>query len=124
MMIGVAQVIGTKPTASFVFSSCPADSAASARAAWSGKMSLMAASAVEAPTARRKRRRLTSEPNIPVINAASTERASAVSVASGCAAPAASCSLWLRWRPHEQPASFVRGSKASLIAMVTPFLSS
>ena len=51
MMIGVAQVIGMKPTLSFVFSGLPRACAKASLAAPSGKNCEIAASAVQAPTA-------------------------------------------------------------------------
>src|SRR5882672_8555389 len=57
MMIGVAQVIGMKPTLSLGFSIAPAPCAKASLAAPSGKNVESAAAAVPAPTAARKRRR-------------------------------------------------------------------
>ncbi len=106
MMIGVAQVMGTKPTFSFFFSSAPFISAANALAAPSGKMVEMAAAAVPAPTARKNIRRLTSVPKMPFITADSTLRArvSSMSEPSGssscCSSVCCTVSPLLRMATH------------------------
>ena len=60
MMIGVAQVIGMKPTLRSFFSGAPAPCANTSVAVLSGKNCASAASAVEAPTDFRKARRTAS----------------------------------------------------------------
>jgi hypothetical protein len=60
MMIGVAQVIGTKPTLSLVFSSGPMLSISAALACAIGKMVARAAATVPPPSSCMKRRRLMS----------------------------------------------------------------
>jgi hypothetical protein len=71
MMIGVAQVIGMKPTLRSFFSGAP-PCANNSVAVCSGKNCEMAASAVEAPTDFRKARRATSFGNIARITAEAT----------------------------------------------------
>ena len=71
MMIGVAQVIGMKPTLRSFFSSGP-PCANTSVAVFSGKNCESAASAVEAPTDFRKARRATSCGNIARITADAT----------------------------------------------------
>ena len=73
MMIGVAQVIGMKPTLRSFFSGAPAWAKAS-MAVPSGKNCEIAASAVEAPTARRKVRLVVSSGNRARTTADSTTR--------------------------------------------------
>jgi hypothetical protein len=71
MMIGVAQVIGMKPTLRSVFSSAPG-AAKTSVAVCSGKNCEIAASAVETPAARRKARRVASCGNIARMTADAT----------------------------------------------------
>ena len=71
MMIGVAQVIGMKPTLRSFFSGVPACAKTSV-AVFSGKNCDSAASAVEAPTDFRKARRAASCGNIARITAEAT----------------------------------------------------
>ena len=71
MMIGVAQVIGMKPTLRSFFSGVPASANASV-AALIGKNCEIAASAVEAPTDFRKARRAASLGNIARTTAEAT----------------------------------------------------
>jgi hypothetical protein len=73
MMIGVAQVIGMKPTLISLFSGAPAWAKAS-MAVPSGKNWEIAASAVDAPTPRRKVRRVLSCGNRARTTADSTTR--------------------------------------------------
>jgi hypothetical protein len=89
MMIGVAQVMGMKPTLRSFFSGAAAWANTSV-AMPSGKNWAMAASAVEAPTAARKARRERSSGNSARTTADSTMRAVR---ASADASVAASCSL-------------------------------
>jgi hypothetical protein len=70
-MIGVAQVIGIKPTLRSFFSGAPACAKTSV-AALIGKNCEMAASAVEAPTDFRKARRAASRGNIARMTAEAT----------------------------------------------------
>ncbi len=71
MMIGVAQVIGMKPTLRSFFSGAPASANASV-AVLSGKNCEIAASAVEAPTDFRNARRAASLGNIARTTAEAT----------------------------------------------------
>jgi hypothetical protein len=71
MMIGVAHVIGMKPTLRSFFSSAPPSANASV-AVFSGKNSYNAAAAVEAPTDFRNARRAESFGNIARITAEAT----------------------------------------------------
>ncbi len=71
MMIGVAQVIGMKPTLRSVFSSAPG-AAKTSVAVLSGKNCERAASAVEAPTERKNARRAESFGNIARMTAEAT----------------------------------------------------
>ena len=71
MMIGVAQVIGMKPTLRSFFSGVPASAKASV-AVLIGKNCEIAASAVDAPTDFRKARRAASFGNIARITAEAT----------------------------------------------------
>ena len=89
--MGVAQVIGRKPMLSVLFSSGP-DSIAIAVSAPMGRNCEIAASAVPAPTLRRKRRRIASSGNSARTVADSTARCMAESSPRG---RAASCSAWL-----------------------------
>ncbi len=73
MMIGVAQVIGMKPTFRSFFSGAPPAAKASA-AVRIGNTSASAAAAVVAPTALRNARRCTALGNIARIRPASTTR--------------------------------------------------
>ena len=98
-MIGVAQVIGMKPTLRSFFSSGPPCAKASV-AAPSGRNCEMAASAVEAPTACRKARRVASCGKSARMTAPSTTRVSRASLSAGTAR---SCSAWLPCAPQEQP---------------------
>ena len=68
MMIGVAQVIGMKPTLRSFFSGAPAPCANTSVAVLSGKNCASAASAVEAPTDFRNARRAASCGNIARID--------------------------------------------------------
>ena len=88
MMMGVAQVMGMKPTLRSFFSGAGAWANTSV-AVPSGKNCEMAASAVEAPTARRNARRPASSGNSARTTADSTTRDRR---ASGEPATAASCS--------------------------------
>ena len=72
MMMGVAQVIGMKPTLRSFFSGAPVPCANTSVAVASGKNCASAASAVEAPTAFRNARRAASCGKIARINAAAT----------------------------------------------------
>jgi hypothetical protein len=78
MMSGVAQVIGMKPIFKSVFSGLPL-ACASASSAPNGKNVESTALAVEAPTARRKRRRTASTGNSARIAAVSSTRRFSVS---------------------------------------------
>ena len=71
MMIGVAQVIGMKPTLRSFFSGVPVSAKASV-AVFSGKNCDSAASAVEAPTDFRKARRAASFGNTARMTAEAT----------------------------------------------------
>ncbi len=71
MMIGVAQVIGIKPTLRSFFSAVPA-SAKTSLAVRSGKNCEIAASAVDAPTDFRNARRAASFGNIARMTAEAT----------------------------------------------------
>ncbi len=77
MMIGVAQVIGMKPTLRSFFSGGPSLSWARALAAATGKTEASAAVAVEAPTRRRNSRRPV---NTACVSDRSTSRSMARSV--------------------------------------------
>ena len=95
MMIGVAQVMGMKPTFRSFFSGAAAWAKAS-MAVPSGKNCEIAARAVEAPTARRKARRALSCGMSARTTADSTTRAKRASIDSAAAPPcSASCSAWL-----------------------------
>ena len=72
MMMGVAQVIGIKPTLRSFFSGAPAPCAKTSVAVANGKNCASAASAVEAPTEFRKARRTASFGKIARIAAAAT----------------------------------------------------
>ena len=72
MMIGVAQVMGMKPTLRSFFSGAPAPCAKTSVAVASGKNCASAASAVEAPTDFRNARRATSFGKIARMTAAAT----------------------------------------------------
>ena len=72
MMIGVAQVIGMKPTLRSFFSIAPAPCANTSVAVPSGKNCEIAASAVEAPTDFRNARRAASFGNTARITAEAT----------------------------------------------------
>ena len=72
MMIGVAQVIGMKPTLRSVFSSLPAPCANTSVAILIGKNCERTPSAAEAPTDFRKARRWTSFGNTARITAEAT----------------------------------------------------
>ena len=91
MMMGVAQVMGMKPTLSLVFSSGPGEAKASFTVP-SGRKVEIAAIAVLVPTARMKLRRVSSCGNSARITAPSTTRSS---IASSDSSSACSCSAWL-----------------------------
>ena len=74
MMMGVAQVIGMKPTLRSFFSSDPAPCANSSVAVSSGKNCESAASAVETPANFRKARRVASCGNMERMTAEATTR--------------------------------------------------
>src|SRR5262245_63350186 len=110
MMIGVAQVIGMKPTLRSFFSMAP-PCANTSVAVRSGKTCESAASAVEAPTALRKLRRAASCGNTARMTAEATtpwQRSSSLSLSTGvhwsCRRASYSCSASLRCRPQAQPA--------------------
>jgi len=80
MMMGVAQVMGMNPTLRLGFSIWPLPCANASRATASGKNCAIAAIAVLAPTALRKRRRVPSWGNSARITAWSTVRLASASV--------------------------------------------
>jgi hypothetical protein len=129
MMIGVAQVIGMKPTFRSFFSGAPASPNASV-AILTGKNWEMAASAVDAPTDFKNARRAASWGNIARITADATTpsyRSSTLAIGSQRSAEAAwSCSVADRCWPQTQPVresarSELKGSsKVDMLAFLAP----
>ena len=107
-MIGVAQVIGMKPTFSLVRSGLPAPCARISVAVCSGKNCDSAASAVEAPTYLQERAArgvlAGTSPASPRRRRRPRSACSSLVRCLACTASVAeSCALWLAWRPQVQP---------------------